>query len=189
MILAAGILVSLLVSSQNLKPRNFTDNGKKYIYTDTGGITTSFIAHYGNKFVVDSIITPGGANLFIAEPGLVTVYNFWFIACKPCIAEMPALNQLVEKYKNDSVRFIAITYDSPDKVQTFLENNKFDFMVGILPHQSITKIKKLSFYPFTAVVDKQQKLSFAIAGKPMGKNPSKEIFDILDPQIQKALAH
>lgn len=31
--------------------------------------------------------------------GKVVVMNFWFIGCKPCVAEMPALNRLVERYR------------------------------------------------------------------------------------------
>ena len=29
-----------------------------------------------------------------------TFVNFWFMSCSPCIEEMPALNELKEKYKD-----------------------------------------------------------------------------------------
>ena len=34
--------------------------------------------------------------------GKVVVLNFWFTKCGPCVAEMPALNELVAFYKSDS---------------------------------------------------------------------------------------
>ena len=187
-VLAALLLTALNTSSQSVKPRIFTDGNKKFTYTDTGGVTASFIAHFGDRFIVDSLMTPGGETLLLSEQPAVTVYNFWFVACKPCVDEIPVLNQLAAKYNNDSVRFIAITFDRPEKLETFLIKNPFHFMIGILPQQSIDKIKKISFYPFTAVVNRQHKISFVIAGKPVGKNPEKIIHEVLDFQIRKALA-
>lgn len=187
-ILAALNLAALHASPQLAKPRVFTDGNKKFTYTDTGGITASFIAHFGNRIIVDSLMTPGGATLILSEQPAVTVYNFWFIACKPCVDEIPVLNQLAAKYNNDSVRFIAITFDKPEKLEAFLTKNPFNFMIGILPQASIDKIKKISFYPFTAIVNRQHKISFVIAGKPVGKNPEKITHEVLDFQIRKALA-
>jgi thiol-disulfide isomerase/thioredoxin len=187
-VLAALHLAALHASSQSAKPRIFTDGNKKFTYTDTGGVTASFIAHFGNRFIVDSLMTPGGETLILSEQPAVTVYNFWFVACKPCVDEIPVLNQLAAKYNNDSVRFIAITFDKPEKLEAFLTKNPFNFMIGILPQASIDKIKKISFYPFTAIVNRQHKISFVIAGKPVGKNPEKIIHEVLDFQIRKALA-
>lgn len=187
-ILAALNLAALNASSQSAKPRVFTDGNKKFTYTDTGGVTASFIAHFGKRFIVDSLMTPGGETLILSEQPAVTVYNFWFVACKPCVDEIPVLNQLAAKYNNDSVRFIAITFDKPEKLEAFLTKNPFNFMIGILPQASIDKIKKISSYPFTAIVNRQHKISFVIAGKPAGKNPEKIIHEVLDFQIRKALA-
>lgn len=181
------VLLPYLALSQNTKPRNFVDNGKKYTYTDTGGVTASYIGHFGDKFSVDSFSTPGGQILVMSAQPQVTVYNFWFVACKPCIAEIPALNRLAEKYSAEGVQFIAITFDNADRINSFLQKTKFDFMIGILPQESINRIKKIAYYPFTAIVNKHQKLSFVLTGRPIGKDPANEIFQVLDPQIQKAL--
>lgn len=60
-------------------------------------------------------------------------------------------------------------------------------MIGILPVETINKIKKIAYYPFTAIVNKRQKLSFVLTGRHTGKDPDNEIFNQPDPQIQKAL--
>src|SRR5690606_5542268 len=40
--------------------------------------------------------------------GNIVVLNFWGLGCGPCIAEMPELNKLVDKYRDRSdVKFLA----------------------------------------------------------------------------------
>ena len=52
--------------------------------------------------------------------------NLWFIECRGCIAEMPALNRLQEKYA-DKVVFIAMTFENEKQVLNFLKRKKFNF--------------------------------------------------------------
>lgn len=61
--------------------------------------------------------------------GSVVVLNFWFIACPPCIREIPDLNDLVQKYKDDDVVFIALARDSKSKLTKFLAKNNFDYNI------------------------------------------------------------
>ncbi|WP_339625591.1 TlpA disulfide reductase family protein [uncultured Winogradskyella sp.] len=49
-----------------------------------------------------------------------TLINLWFIQCPGCIAEMPALNRLKEKYE-DKVNFISLTFEQEDDVRKFLK--------------------------------------------------------------------
>lgn len=45
--------------------------------------------------------------------GKVTVLNFWYYGCYPCILEIPALNQLKQHYEKDTmVQFISFFMDS-----------------------------------------------------------------------------
>lgn len=45
--------------------------------------------------------------------GKITVLNFWYASCLPCVAEIPALNALKEQYADDSqVQFISFFADS-----------------------------------------------------------------------------
>jgi thiol-disulfide isomerase/thioredoxin len=119
--------------------------------------------------------------------GQTVIYNFWFVACRPCVAEIPALNKLVKKYKSDSILFIAITFDNENRIRYFLKKKEFSFQIASLPQTEIDSIKKITYYPFTAIVTNEGKLSFAIFSRPIGKNPDEEIFNLLDKQIEKAL--
>jgi peroxiredoxin len=45
--------------------------------------------------------------------GKITVLNFWYAACLPCVAEIPALNALKAQYEGDEhVQFISFFADS-----------------------------------------------------------------------------
>ena len=44
--------------------------------------------------------------------GKVTILNFWFIACPPCVAEIPGFNAIVEKFGTDQINYIAIGRDN-----------------------------------------------------------------------------
>ena len=55
-----------------------------------------------------------------------TLINLWFVACGGCIAEMPALNKLQEKYA-DKVNFVSITFDKQKDVSKFLKRKTFNF--------------------------------------------------------------
>lgn len=55
-----------------------------------------------------------------------TLINLWFIHCPGCIAEIPALNRLKEKYA-DKVNFISLTFDKEKDVSKFLKRKDFRF--------------------------------------------------------------
>lgn len=40
--------------------------------------------------------------------GNVVAINIWAFGCKPCMEEMPKLNQLVNKYENQPVKFLSL---------------------------------------------------------------------------------
>lgn len=55
------------------------------------------------------------------------VINWWNTGCKPCIAGMPKLNGLVEKYKTSNVLFLSIAFDKKEKVENLLKKKEFNF--------------------------------------------------------------
>jgi peroxiredoxin len=60
--------------------------------------------------------------------GKVIVLNFWFIGCPACVYETPKLNDLAAKFAgNDSVMFIAMTYEPESRVKKFLSRERFDY--------------------------------------------------------------
>lgn len=66
--------------------------------------------------------------------GNVIVLNFWGTWCAPCIKEIPELNELVEKFKNENVRFIAPAVNTNKEmlINKFLTKHPFLYDIVII---------------------------------------------------------
>jgi peroxiredoxin len=77
-----------------------------------------------------SAITIGGDNVELNQlKGKVAVLTFWSTRCEICIAEMPKLNKLVDKYDSNKVEFIGLTMNNEMMVQNFLKKKTFKFTI------------------------------------------------------------
>ena len=95
--------------------------------------------------------------------GKVVVLNFWFIGCKPCIQEMPDLNELVEKHKNDEVVFLGFALDSAQKLKSFLKKREFDYTI-VANSNSIAKEYNVGGYRTHIVIDQNSDIAFSTTG-------------------------
>lgn len=97
--------------------------------------------------------------------GKVVVLNFWFIACKPCVNEMPVLNGIKKSYDPAKVVFLALSLDSKEAIHAFLQNHKFDYT--ILPKAaSVAEKYNLDAYPASMVINARGIISFVQIGGP-----------------------
>ena len=63
--------------------------------------------------------------------GKPVVINWWHTACSPCIAEMPELNELVEKYADRDIEFLAIADNEMAELPPFLEKHPFIYDIAV----------------------------------------------------------
>ncbi|MCE7997141.1 MAG: TlpA family protein disulfide reductase [Roseivirga sp.] len=91
--------------------------------------------------------------------GSVVAINFWFIGCKPCIMEMPELNEIVHKFKNQGVKFVAIATDKKASLEKFAQRKQFDYDV-IPDGKALTKLYQISGYPTHCIVDQEGKIAY-----------------------------
>jgi len=118
----------------------------------------------------------------------VSVINFWFIGCKPCEAEMPGFNKLVEKYVSSPVTFLAIGRNSPDDINEFLAEHPFHFDHISYGEPIIqNNFKHKWAYPFTIVADRNMKILYTKAGGKDDTTAIDHIQEALIPVIDKAL--
>ncbi|MEZ5344775.1 MAG: TlpA disulfide reductase family protein [Pyrinomonadaceae bacterium] len=61
--------------------------------------------------------------------GKIVVLNLWAIFCLPCHEEIPKLNQIVKKYKDKNVVFLAPAPDDKIALGKFLKEIPFDYAV------------------------------------------------------------
>lgn len=48
------------------------------------------------------------------------VINFWATWCVPCVKEMPAFNEIAEKYSNDKLKVLLVSLDMPRHIESRL---------------------------------------------------------------------
>jgi len=91
--------------------------------------------------------------------GKVIVLNFWFIQCKPCVAEFFELNELKNNFKSKPVEFFAVTFNNKKSLNTFFKKHKLDFTV--IPNgRHIINQFKIPYYPYHLIIDQNGKIEY-----------------------------
>jgi|TARA_B110000902_G_scaffold44232_1_gene49344 thiol-disulfide isomerase/thioredoxin len=116
--------------------------------------------------------------------GGATVVCVWATWCGDCIREIPELNDLVEKYKdNKAVNFIALSDEDEAMVSKSLKRFPFNFqhVVNAKTYSDQLKTGLTKHFPQVLVIDKDLKVVYDVT-----ENKDK-IFGVLDGHIQKIL--
>ena len=100
--------------------------------------------------------------------GKVVVFNFWFVNCAPCRAEMPGLNKLVDAHRGQDVVFLGVATDRADAIRDFLK--KFPFKYEIVPEGTATASTfGVSVYPTHILIDKAGRIAHFLVGGDAGR--------------------
>ncbi|MEM8584819.1 MAG: TlpA disulfide reductase family protein [Bacteroidota bacterium] len=96
--------------------------------------------------------------------GKVVVLNFWFIGCRPCLEEIPELNEVYNEYAgNEDVVFASIALDELKKVRRKL--NKYSIQYPVVADGSIaSELFQVIGYPTNIVIDREGNYSFRFTG-------------------------
>ncbi len=74
--------------------------------------------------------TLDGKEISLAEQsGKVVVITFWSTKCAICHAEIPKLNQIAARYRDQGVVFLALSMESAAKIEAYVRKNPFDFKI------------------------------------------------------------
>jgi thiol-disulfide isomerase/thioredoxin len=90
----------------------------------------------------------------------VIFVHFWFTTCATCIAEMPVITKLSDEFKNDSVKFLAISFNDPKTLETFFQKKgRFGSIHTFLDQKTLeNEFCLLSGYPMNLILDKNGKV-------------------------------
>ena len=115
--------------------------------------------------------------------GSIVVLDFWATWCVPCIAEIPTLNQLQEKYAARGVRVVGVALASGDaaEVKPFVGRNKMKYTVLMGDDDQVYDLNVVAF-PTTYLVTRDMK----VFRRYIGAGPKKAAE--LEADIQKLLA-
>lgn len=80
------------------------------------------------------------------------VLNYWHTGCRPCIKEMPELNEWMKACPN--VTYFSTTWNSPDQIKKIVETRPFLF-THIADDLFFFNVFKVQVTPTTLLVDKK----------------------------------
>jgi len=111
-----------------------------------------------------------GTRLSLAElKGKVVFLNLWATWCGPCKEEMPAMEHLWQRYKEQGLVVIALSMDSggAKTVRPYIEQSKFTYLVGLDPKMEVAQLYGARSVPSTFIIDRQGVLrAIALGPRP-----------------------
>ena len=90
--------------------------------------------------------------------GQVVLVNFWATWCDPCRREMPDLEALYRRFKNQGLVVLAISDDDVGKVKQLTIDKRFTYPVLLDPGRKVTDLFRVEGIPKSFVYDRDGKL-------------------------------
>lgn len=90
--------------------------------------------------------------------GKVIFINFWATWCLPCVAELPEIQKLYNEFKDfEGIVFILVSNESPQIIESFLDQKKYDLPVFIAMEQA-PKVFFSRTIPTSYLISKEGKI-------------------------------
>ncbi len=90
--------------------------------------------------------------------GKVVLVNFWATWCPPCRKEMPDLNALYLRFKDQGFVILAISDEEAGKVQPFIAERNIAYPVMLDPGRKVNELFEVEGIPKSFVYNREGKL-------------------------------
>ena len=94
--------------------------------------------------------------------GKPVVINWWQTSCGPCITEIPELNELVEKYADHDVEFLAIANNEMAELTPFLKKHPFSYNIALADDEAVQVFGYA--FPRHVILDSAGKVAYDVYG-------------------------
>ena len=111
-----------------------------------------------------------GANFKLADKkGKILLVNMWATWCGPCIAEMPHLVEMQDKYRDQGFEVIGLNQsDEPaDLIKSFAAKQKLNYQLGWSDsalYAEFVKITRLNAIPQTLLINREGQMTGIFTG-------------------------
>ncbi len=136
----AGAVVAAGIAALRIGGRRIADDSAAALY----GLTLP--AADGSPYAIARL---QGAPLLV---------NFWATWCGPCVAEMPALQQLAVDLRPRGIGVLGIAIDRPELVRPFTERLGVDYPIVVAGAGGMPLLRAMGgggALPFTALIDRR----------------------------------
>ena len=90
--------------------------------------------------------------------GKVVLVNFWATWCPPCRKEMPDLQTLYNKYKEQGLVVLSISDEEADKVAPFIKERNISYPVLLDPGRKVNDLYQVEGIPKSFVYNREGKI-------------------------------
>ena len=87
--------------------------------------------------------------------GKVVLVNFWATWCPPCRREVPDLEALDKRFRNQGLVILAITDEKASKVRPFLSQQRINYPVLLDPGHKVKELFRVNGIPDTFIYDRE----------------------------------
>jgi len=119
------------------------------------------------------------------QRGKVVLVNVWATWCSTCRQEMPSMQRLYQKFKDENFEILAVSIDSEGykTVAPFMRKMNLTFPALLDQEETIRRLYRVTGVPESFIIDKQGILVEKIIGPINWANP--EVFLFFKDLIQK----
>jgi peroxiredoxin len=91
--------------------------------------------------------------------GKVVLVNFWATWCPPCRKEMPDLDALYQRFKDQGLVILAISDEPADKVTPFIAEHHYTYPILLDPGQKVHQEFVVQGIPKSFIYDREGRLA------------------------------
>ena len=171
-----AVTVMIIILSLKLNDSSFEFTNQVAIETGTAAPDFTFPGINGKKVSLSDY------------KGKVVLVNIWATWCRPCVDEMPSMEKLYRKFKEENFEILAVSIDETGlkAVAPFMEKHKLTFSALIDPKGAIKSVYGITGVPESFIIDKQGQLIKKIVGPLDWATP--KVFQFFNELIQKPLS-
>lgn len=115
----------------------------------------------------------------------ILLIDFWASWCTPCIANIPAINQLAEEFKKYPVEIISVSMDSNEKTwRSAIKKNDFKGNQLLDKDGLLSAYYKVLGVPKYIIIDQNGNLIDGDAPYPKGGNLKKKLLEIVGKEYK-----
>lgn len=143
------------------------------------------ISKYGTAYPAFTLVTLDGDTLTEKQLiGKVTLINFWFESCAPCMAEMPALNELYLKYKDHpEFQLLSLAREYPNDAEQCVQKLNIPYPVCPVSDEESYRLSFNNGFPVSIITDTQGKIVLMKWGGPIEPGNAKKAIQKLEEKM------